>query len=630
MNHSQLADLLARTMPHNPVSVPSNRTVETSTLSPRQRFQAHVRTLSDDDSLVSRDTPSPRRSPEVQHVSTLGGKKSESPPPRHPSRPIPSYPFIEPSFGTGRHGFREPDFVVEEREAWAKPSPLRIRKRPSNDVYVLQPPEEDSPVRHPSKQNLKQFRPLAEPADINERPRTSRGPEPSRSSLTLDNDNENGDQEHRNRNSRFAEGSMNHRSGGISSTWAEHGSITSPSATESDNDSTPRPSPQRASIDLDEFKPPATTPATLKQRLFKIGSAFKPNEKATKADTEPHTEKKKGGLRKSMSMWNIHHIGDKAKTRGTSTDEPTPKARIENKAAVQESNGEVLNERKRRAEEAYAQQFGTKRRKSTGGQVAIPDVSTTGASSAEVPPLPLPRSTSRSPGGGRRMRRSSAVYVNTDSELSDSHGDIDHHKRPSRRELEKENQQLRAMLKQQQQDQSRRQPSSSGGLPRTVSTSASLHQLTDSEEMHDNAPRKTSGTKNTSSKTTGKDVPPVPPVHDRVALRTLSNTSNQAKNTNNKANNTTNAGPLNSNASDGSDAVKRAQLPSVVVATFPRPVSMILEEDEEATENKTPTPSPKRRMLEPSSIEKRKVREQIAVQMKGIRREQWEWPEDVF
>ena len=227
------------------------------------------------------------------------------------------------------------------------------------------------------------------------------------------------------------------------------------------------------------------------------------------------------------------------------------------------------------------------------------------------------------------MRRSSAVYINTDSEVSDSHNDIDHHKRPSLRELEKENQQLRAMLKQ-QQNQSQRQPSNAG-LTRTVSTSASVHQLADSEAAQAAPPRKASGTKN-NLKTVGKDVPPVPPVPDRVALRTLSNTRNQPKNNINmqKPSTTLVVQPPSDNASDALDVKKRPRAPSAGAAGFLRPVSMILEEVEEAMENRTPTPSPKRRMLEPSSIEKRKVRDQVAVQMKGIRREQWEWPDDVF
>ncbi|KAK4939026.1 hypothetical protein LTR10_020600 [Elasticomyces elasticus] len=613
-------------MPPNYSSGSSNRTVhETAPLSPRKKFQAHVRTLSDDGSLASRDTPSPRRSPEqLQHVSTLRVKKSESPPPRHPSRPSPIHRFTDSSLSTVR---LEPDFVVEEREAWAKPSPLRIRKRPSNDVFLLQPPEEDSPVRQPRKQILKQFGPLADSTDGGERPKTRHGPDLSRSSLTLDNLNDNGEEARTKKNSKFAEGSMNNRSTGVSSTWHEHGSILS--GTESDNDSTPRPSPQRSSIDVDEFRPPTVTPGTLKQRLFKIGSAFKHNEKATKAEAEPHTEKKKKGLRKSISMWNIGHKGDKAKNHGTSTSDLAPKAPIPNNAAVPTQNVEVLNERKRRGEEEYAQQFGSKRRKSTGGQAAIADALAAAPPPADIPPLPLPRTSSKTVKGSQRVRRSSVVYINTDSEVSDSHSDIDHHKRPNLRELEKENQQLRAMLKQ-RQNQSQRPPSNAG-LTRTVSTSASVHQLADSEAAQAAPPRKASGTKN-NLKTVGKDVPPVPPVPDRVALRTLSNTRNQPKNNINmqKPSTTLVVQPPSDNASDALDVKKRPRAPSAGAAGFLRPVSMILEEDEEAMENRTPTPSPKRRMLEPSSIEKRKVRDQVAVQMKGIRREQWEWPDDVF
>ncbi|KAI1622035.1 hypothetical protein EDD37DRAFT_636882 [Exophiala viscosa] len=628
MNHSQLADLLAKTMPHNPSSGFSNRTAhETATLSPRQKFQSHVRTLSDDGSLASRDTPSPRRSPEqLQPVSTLRVKKSESPPPRHPARPSPVHRHTDSNLSTIRF---EPDFVVEEREAWAKPSPLRIRKRPSNDIYLLQPPEENSPVRQPSKQKLKQFGPLPDTVDSDGRPKTRHGSDPSRSSLTLDNLNDNGEEEQRKKNSRFAEGSMNNRSTGVSSTWHEHGSILS--GTESDNESTPRPSPQRSSIDIDEFKPPTVTPGTLKQRLFKIGTAFKPHEKATKADAAPPNEKKKRGLRKSISMWNIGHKGDKVKTRGPSTDDQTLKAPMPTETAVHDPNVEVLNERKRRAEEAYAVQFGTKRRKSTGGQVVLPDLAATAPAPTDIPPLPVHRSLSKTPTGARRVRRPSAVYINTDSEVSDSHSDIDHQKRPSLRELEKENQQLRAMLKQ-QQNQSQPRPSDAL-VTRTVSTSASAHQLANSEKTQDATSRKTSGTRN-FSKPVVKDVPPLPLVPDRVALRTLSNTRNQPKNNNSnnvqKPSTTITVEPNNDDAPIALDVKKRPRAPSAGAAGFLRPVSMILEEDEDAGENKTPTPSPRRRMLEPSSIEKRKVRDQVAVQMKGIRREQWEWPDDVF
>ncbi len=609
MNHTQLADLLARTMPQNTSTGSSHRTAGSSNLSPRQKFQAHVRTLSDD-SLASRNTPSPRRAPELQHVSGLRVKPDDSPPPRNPARPSPVYRYDEADLRVSRDG--QPAFIAEEREAWARPSPLRIRKRPSTDVYFLQPPEEDSPVRQPSKdtRGLQPFAPFSDAVDENERPKTSRGPDPNRPSF--DNYNSNGDQALVTRNSKFAEGSMNNRSAGISSTWHKHGSISSLSAAESDRESTPRASPQRSSIDLDEFKPPAVTPATLKQRLLKIGSTFKHNEKPTKVEAQPQVEKKKKGLRKSISMWNIHNIGDKRKTRASaSTHDLDPKPSAPDSTAHHPTS-DVLNDRKRRAEEAYAEQFGTKRRKSAGGQVNLP------AAPAEPRPLPVPKSQSRNSGGSRRGRRVSSIAISTDSEMSDEHTDIDHHKRPSRRELEKENHQLREMLKHQQP----RRKSDGSALVQTVSTSASTQHLAESDNTNDSQPRKVSSKK--------LDVPPLPPIPDRVALRNLSNTRNQPKN---KATNasTTNTS-ANANLDGDSEDLKRPHLIISGAAGLPRPVSMILEEDEEATENKTPTPSPspKRRVLEPSSVERRKTRDHIAMQMKGFKREQWEWPDDVF
>ncbi|KAK5462769.1 hypothetical protein LTS15_002481 [Exophiala xenobiotica] len=606
-------------MPQNTSTGSSQRAAHASNLSPRQKFQAHVRTLSDD-SLSSRNAPSSRRSPELQHVSSLRVRPDDSPPPRNPARPSPVYRYNEADLRVSRDG--QPAFIAEEREAWARPSPLRIRKRPSNDVYFLQPPEEESPARQPCKdtRELQPFAPSPDGVDENERPKTSRGPDPNRPSF--DNYNSNGDQALTTRNSRFAEGSMNNRSAGISSTWNKHSSISSLSATESDGESTPRASPQRSSIDLDEFKPPAVTPATLKQRLLKIGSTFKHNEKSTKVEAQPQVEKKKKGLRKSISMWNIHNIADKRKTRaGDSTHDLDPKPSAPDVTA-HHPDKEVLNDRKRRAEEAYAEQFSTKRRKSTGGQVNLP----TEPVEPRPLPVPVPRSQSRTSGGSKRGRRVASVAISTDSEMSDERTDIDHHKRPSRRELEKENQKLREMLKHQQPGRK----SDGGALVRTVSTSASIQQLAESDSTNDTQPqpRKVSSRK--------LDVPPIPPIPDRVALRTLSNTRNQPNKNKAITNASTTNTSANANANSNGDSEEDLKRPHLIIAgaagLLPRPVSMILEEDEEAMENKapTPSPSPKRRVLEPSSVERRKARDHIAMQIKGFKREQWEWPDDVF
>ncbi|KAL6241934.1 hypothetical protein RBB50_011179 [Rhinocladiella similis] len=602
MNHSQLADLLAQTMPRKA----SNGSVNRATaLSPRQAFQSHVRTVNGGSS-TTKPPASALRSPEIQQFSSLQ-VNSTSPPPRSAARPAAVYGYNDVDLRIVRDG--QPAFVAEEREAWARPSPLRIRKRPSHDVYVLQPPEQETPVKQPSKETrgLQQFGPMSETVDTYERPKTSRGRDTERTSSDSHRHDEDGSQH--SHNSKFAEGSMNNRSAGISSAWHNHGSISSLSDV-SDHELTPRASPQRSSVDVDEFKPPAVTPSTLKQRFLKIGSTFKHNEKVGKTEAPLAGEKKKKGLRKSMSMWNLSHLGDKKKSRGADSDHDFA-PQVATSSAPVPSDQEVLNERKRRAEEAYVQQFGSKRRKSTGAEIPLPELA--------IPPrpLPVPELPAKTPRGHRRKPSVSSSAIATDSELSDDLSGIDHHKRPSRRELEKENQHLRAMLKQQQA----RRKSDGAGMVSQVSSSTSL----DESAHDDDAPK--GRTTNTSG---GKQkLPPVPPVPDRVALRNLSNTRNQPRNKTCSANTASpNANP--NNKTNEQENMERRSLTNASTPALPRPFSIIFEEDEEAIENKTPTPSPTRRMLEPSSVEKRKTRDQIAMQMKGVRREQWEWPEDVF
>ncbi|KIW18038.1 hypothetical protein PV08_02325 [Exophiala spinifera] len=603
MDHSQLADLLAQTLPQKASNASVNRV---QSLSPRQAFQSHVRTVNGRSSATTKPSPSALRSPELQQFSNLH-VESTGPPPRSPARQTPFYGYTDADLHIARDG--QPAFVAEEREAWARPSPLRIRKKPSNDIYVLQPPEQETPVKQPSKETrgLQQFGPMIDTADLNERPKTSRGPDAERASSDTHNDDDNHSQQLR--NSKFAEGSMSHRSAGVSSTWHKHGSISSLSDL-SDDEVTPKASPQRSSIDVDEFKPPAVTPSTLKQRLFKIGPTFKHNEKGGKTDAPLPGERKKKGLRKSISMWNLSHNGDKKKGRGADPDRDLA-AQVATSSTPALVDKDTLNERKRRAEEAYAQQFGTKRRKSTGNQVPLPELS------RPPRPLPVPELPPKTPRVHRPKPSLSSSAIATDSELSDGPSGIDHHKRPSRRELEKENQQLRAMLKQQQ---TRLKPDSAGVVP-PVPAARTLDDLT-----NDIDPSKT---RSASTSVRKQKLPPVPPVPDRVALRNLSNIRNQPKN---KTSNTNTPSP-NTNPSEKSNEqgnMERRPLTNINIAGLSRPVSVILEEDEEAIENKTPTPSPKRRVLEPSSVEKRKIRDQIAIQLRGVRREQWEWPEDVF
>jgi hypothetical protein len=412
----------------------------------------------------------------------------------------------------------------------------------------------------------------------------------------------------------------------------------------SDNESTPRASPQHSSINSPEFKAPAVTPATFKQRLLKIGSAFKASDKANKPEAAEPNEKKRKGLRKSMSLWNLHGVGEKKKAHDASTDDPLPeipKPHQLHPSSIQDSDLVVLNDRKRRAEEAYAQQFSTKRRKSAGGEQSA----TVDGSTSERPPA-IPNAQSGSTNAGftassrKRIPRSSSIVINTDSDVSDNHGDIDHHKRPSRRELEKENQQLRAMLNQQQTQ--KRRASTSTGIVRSASASLSQKQAKEPQPTSDNSPsRSSTHDESPESKSPSRALPPVPPIPERVALRSLSNGKNQPKNKTNSSDNSVksangansaSSANANSNSNSGdTNTVKRARLLSASAGGLPRPVSIIVEEDEEGeNKSKSPSPSPKRLVLEPSSVERMKVKEIVAMQLKGIKREQWEWPDDVF
>lgn len=613
MNRQELEDLLAQT--HHacrPGMASSGLCNPSSTLSPRQKFQAHVRTLSTDSLSTSGSQTAPQRSPDLQHVSSLRVQPRESESPQYASRPSPIYRVSDPSLSPGRNAQYEPPFIREEREAWSRASPSRMLRGRAQDVYILQPKRDESPIMQPSKhlRGLKPFAPLPESPEVDERPKTSRG----------HNHNLTETVDHRPRNSRFAEGSMNDRSAGVSSAWLEHGSASSISGTESDHDSTPRASPQRSSIDIDEFRPAAVTPATLRQRLSKIGTVFKSHEHSrTPAEGEAHPEKKKG-LRKSISLWNMHGFGGRTKTFGGSAHDLTPKAPVQGKTL------EVLNDRKRRAEEAYVHQFGVKKRKSNIGQETPPYEQALEKTPSATDGRSLARRESKTPTRNRRIRRSSSVEATRDFDVLGSHSDIDHHKRPSRRELEKENQQLRAMLRQQHQE-----PILESNMSEAKATLTDTQPLPVPGYESDVTTTKSSG-KNHTQKPRARDLPPVPQIPERVVLKTLSNTRNQpqakAKNSSSNSNPRANMNSTH-NVNIVTNSVKEVNPVDAVTVGLPRPVSVIFEVDEEEGDNKNSTFQCVKR-LEPSDIEKIKMQEQMALQIKGVKREQWEWPEDVF
>ncbi|KIW29471.1 uncharacterized protein PV07_05285 [Cladophialophora immunda] len=599
-------------------------------LSPRQRFQAHVRTLNDQDSSPSRSaSTTPRRSPELQHVSSLRVSYRESPSPKSPSRSGPTLKSSEMTLETFNNTQNEPYFITEEREAWSRPSPSRTTMPFTDDVFFLQPPDSHSPILQPSKQlrELRPFAPLAHPVDVNERPKTSRGPTHGQSNLTIEDANSTSREEDDlpARGSKFAEGSMNARSAGVSSSWQEHSSINSCSETESDDDPTPRASPQRSSIELNEFKPEAVIAPTLKQRLFKFGVKAKSKENATREEGEP-AAKKKNGLRKSMSLWNLH--SDKKKT-ADGLQSP------EKKSAVSSHNSdlELLNDRKRRAEEAYAQQFGMKRRKSN---VGLATATTGDQVSEDMVPTARSRSQSRPlPNDSRRLGQSPSKVVGADSEWSDTHNDLDHQKRPSRRELEKENQQLRALLRQKQQEKTPQPASSSKQQTPTVGI---VHE--------DDLSTTKSSAKKQSQKQSGAAVPSIPSLPERAALKTLSNATNQPHVKNKGTGNLVVISTSDINDQPKHHPKKQRRRSSVVRGEgFSHPFSAILEEDEETgtvqarKENQCPTNDTLSRkpLSEVNSANEivdiggMKVKDHVAMtQMKSVQRENWEWPDDIF
>ena len=645
MNRHELASLLSQTQ--SMMAGPNHQSSVSAPLSPRQKFQAHVRTLSENPPSSRHASIAPRPSSQLQRVSSLRAHQSESP---SPTRPSPIWRHSESALKTFA---AEPQFITEEREVWGRPSPFRSVKSFSAHESRLQQTEEQSPIQHSHRrqEELRLFAPLSQPIDVNDRPKTSRGYRPGLASHVSGLESLPHDKDDLGRASKFAEGSMNDRSAGVSSAWTERGSLASISGTdESDNDSTPRPSPVRSSVDINEFNPQSVAATTFAQRLFKFGTKAKSRDASKhelgKTESEPQTVRKKKGLRKSMSMWTLH--GDKKKTASQlNLNNASPQKQPPRPA--QTSDIDVLNDRKRRAEEAYAQQFGMKRRKSNVGLPANSEASKQASAAAQVgtPPKVAPNS------GRRRLSWSSSTTFSTDFDVFDGESDVDLQKRPSRRELEKENQQLRALLRQQQEGvwskrKTRQSTSpSSRALPKTP---AGGH------DAANNQPCKSSATRHSQQplQLEQPSVPPVPALSPELrALKPLSNTRNIPRQQSSQEDLKT----IFENASDRcrptnvqsrKATAKHSRRASLARgAEPPRVVSMILEQDEEsesekksAKENRhplknfpklipTPVGSPKKCAVIENGA-KATVEGSTAEQRKGVKSEKWEWPDDVF
>ncbi|KAJ9649910.1 hypothetical protein H2198_010767 [Neophaeococcomyces mojaviensis] len=203
--------------------------------------------------------------------------------------------------------------------------------------------------------------------------------------------------------SSFVEGSMNERSKAIASTWQPHSSGIAQTfeasdhsiCSDNDSDATPRPSIERrtstsSSFDINDFKPLPPTPSTLTTTIKRLGQKFKPGEaKAnppTKAVDLKAQRSPKKGLRKSMSTWKIFSTSisdldsdetanaNNVSVRTNNTIKSRDKMRTKIVPISDDVQRSVLDDRKRKAEIAYAEQFGVikKKQKDNSGLVNIP------------------------------------------------------------------------------------------------------------------------------------------------------------------------------------------------------------------------------------------------------------------
>ena len=501
----------------------------------------------------------------------------------------------------------EPDFVREEREAWSKKSPkteitfdaprppsygrATRASRPNPDI-VLQPPRiSKEPPPQPRKHSLhtlplREFAPSLEETNIEERPKTSRGHSSAgndeQTLRSSEDSQKNAATRQETRRSRFLEGSLSERSAAVASSWCDYDSVSEESY---DSDTTPRASKDTCgsgSFESTESKPLPATPATVnRKRLFNFRSGVKSSDDSE--STIEHAMPKKRGLRKSLSTWNFHNLGDKMKIFGGSTNDLTPKATKSSKEQQKlpktpagSSKNEVLDERKRKAEEVYAQQYGLKKQKSNMG---IANITHPSEESVRAKPSSMktrtPSSSSRTSSGSLRNR-----VTFSDNSLSfaphQTSSNVDNSKRPSRKDLEKENQHLRKML---------RQSSSMQFDAHRSSVHLPLHEA----PSYDNIPRLSQedfaqghkmrilpGKK--MGRSGEEEVPPVPKL-SREVLGSLENTSNSRARVDGKG-------------------------------RLPRPVSMILEEEEAKSDSDLDL-------------------ERLKMQVSPVK-EAWEWPDDVF
>jgi hypothetical protein len=210
------------------------------------------------------------------------------------------------------------------------------------------------------------------------------------------------------RMSKFIEGSMNERSFGIASSWFQDDPA-------------------------DDDKPLPLTPPT-KHVTFSCTPVRESLDEGKTDQDGPTTRKKeRRGLRKSISNFNFQSLSEKMKIFGGSSSDVSAETGDKKSTHQHGAGTDLMNERKRKADAAYAAQFGFKKQKFSNSATAT----------APTPDLNGHRehaaAASQEAGTIRSSRRSVAAPFRSPGLR----------RKKSRRELEQENAELRARLAQQ-------------------------------------------------------------------------------------------------------------------------------------------------------------------------------------
>ena len=270
------------------------------------------------------------------------------------------------------------------------------------------------------------------------------------------------------RTSKFIEGSMNERSIGIASSWFQEGF--------SDSD-----------------KPLPFTPA-IKHVTFSCTPGHERGDDDQVRELPTIKRHSRRGLRKSISNFNFQALSEKMKIFGGPSHDPAIEVEEKRKKVFQKLDGmgiDILNDRKRKADQAYAAQFGFKKQKfpaqSSGGAAPSSDVG--GAGHQEHNRNEEQRS--HNSGTSRRSAATKSPSLP---------------RKKSRRELEQEIADLRARLDAQHDLHHRRQ----------LAAATSTHENAVRGKLVMLAPGK-------GRAKLDEDVPPMPPLPERGVLQVLEN-----------------------------------------------------------------------------------------------------------